>query len=230
MLKSNIFQKFIEYFDKSPIEVAKELCYNNDNIFLLELDINDINKLASKNPELYSILRSCGHHRDSRTLIEYAQDLICSWLIEDYIISELKNNNLAIELSGEDRERKILKSRKISTNSDYFISFNGKKAYIELANDFTGFWHRTGKYDLRDSKFNHLKEMAKLADKSLILGIDFKNHLFFLIDVCSPEIEVKSIPYHFIYRKPAFSISIPKTILKKYSTPSIIEAIKTELS
>lgn len=229
MTKSNIFQKFSEYFNESPIDAAKNLRYNGDNIFILGLDINDVNKLILSKPELYTTLRSCNHHRDSRTPIEYAQDLICSWLIEDHIVSELQKKDLAIQLNGEDRERKILKSRNVSTNSDYFISFNGKRAYIELANDFTGYWHKTGKYDLRDSKFDHIKKMAEEADKSLILGIDFKNHLFFLVDVCDPNITIKAIPYHFIYKKPAHSISIPKTILKEYSIPAIAEEIKSKL-
>jgi len=66
----------LEFFG-SPLDiVAKEFNYDEDNILILR---GDIAALHSKYPETYRNLESCTHHRDNRTALQYAQDLVASW-------------------------------------------------------------------------------------------------------------------------------------------------------
>lgn len=122
------------FFNNSIINTAQKLNYTEDNILILN---NDEESLKIKYPEIYNNLLSCTHNRDYRSPLQYAQDLVCSWIYEDFLLKELNKTGLTIELSGEDKNRKILKSAKVSSNSDYLVKYNNKTAFIELANDYT---------------------------------------------------------------------------------------------
>ena len=221
-MKSNICRMLEIFFDKPIIEVAKSMNYTEDNILILE---NDEITLKNKYPEIYSNLLSCSHNRDFRTPMQYAQDLVCSWLYEDYLLAQLELNGLNIKLSGEDRNRKILKSAKVSSNSDYLIEYNGKKAFIELANDYTGYWKNKKQCDLRDDKFMHIKNGVKDADYSFLLGVDFKNIEFFVVDV-NDSCNITYSNYHYAYHKPAYSIHLEQISFYKFNIENICKVIK----
>jgi hypothetical protein len=40
--------------------------------------------------------------------MQYAMDLAASWVMEDYIIEQLKNNGLSVSRAGEDKGRIVL--------------------------------------------------------------------------------------------------------------------------
>jgi hypothetical protein len=82
-MKSNIYVMLENFFDESMVNIARQMGYSEDNILILE---NNINKLMVDYPDVYDNLKSCRHNRDSRTEIEYAQDLVCSWIFEDYLL------------------------------------------------------------------------------------------------------------------------------------------------
>ncbi len=214
-----------KFFDKDVISVAKQMGYDEDNILILE---NKEEELKQRYPEIYNNLISCRHNRDFRTPMQYAQDLVCSWLYEDYLLSELTKKGLNIKLSGEDRNRKILKSAKVSSNSDYMVELNNKKAFIELANDYTGYWKNKQQCDLRDDKFLHIKNGTENADYSFLLGVDFKNVEFFLIDVNKSD-NITYSKYHYAYHKPVYSINLTNTVFQKFTVDNIYSAIKDAL-
>ena len=79
------------FFSKSLVEVARGLDYIQDNLLILEGDIQALQNLF---PETYRNIMSCQHHRDNRTPLEYAQDLVASWLVEDSFLDILNSNSL----------------------------------------------------------------------------------------------------------------------------------------
>lgn len=99
-----------------------------------------MNQLQNRHLDIYNNLLSCRHHSDRRTPLEYVQDLVASWLFEDYFINEMQNNEFEIHHAGADRTRLILPNQRTSTSSDYIITTNsGTQILMELVNDYTGF-------------------------------------------------------------------------------------------
>lgn len=107
-------------------------------------------------------------NRDSRTPTEYARDLVISWLVEDII-----QVYLGLSKNGADAQRDFLRKGQIKYDSD-FIHNN---RHLELYVNFTNYWTKTKKIDLRMDKYQHLVD-----NKALLLGIAFESCQFFLID------------------------------------------------
>ena len=221
-MKSNIYKMLEKFFDDPMTNIAKKMGYSEDNILILE---NNVERLKEDFPETYNNLKSCQHNRDSRSEIEYAQDLICSWIFEDYLVLNLKNNGLKIELSGADFERKILKSSKVSSKSDLVIHDYKKDYYIEIVNDYGGYWLKEKKIDLRDDKYLHLKKLCTDNSRSLLLGIDFLNGKFFVCDIERND-NVTFIPFHYPFRKPAYSLGLEGTTFYEFSFEKICDVLK----
>lgn len=221
-MKSHIYEMLEAFFDDTMINIAKKFNYSEDNIIILE---SDEKKLKDYYPETYNNLKSCSHNRDARSMMEYAQDIICSWIFEDYLLLNLKLNGFEIELSGADRNRKLLKSNKVSAASDYIIKYNNKKGYIELANDYKGYWKKYKKCDLRDEKFVHIRNMLNNNDFSYLLGIDFVNKEFFIIDISDENLDYKYSEFHWAYRKPAYTISLKDVQYYNFDFNKIIKII-----
>ena len=145
----------------------------------------------------------CGKHyshfRDSRSGAEYAADLIISWVQEDALLGMMTRAGLKVELDGTDKYRELLKPGEISSASDFVIKDGAVSRKLELAYDITGYWRKTGKFDLRDSKFDRL-----VNENSIILGVAILTREAFVIDTAKMDgISIVSIPHHPVYKKPA---------------------------
>ena len=139
------------------------------------------------------------HFRDSRSGAEYAADLIISWVQEDALLSVLQLTGIVVELDGSDRNRELLEPKEISSASDFLITSGSVSRKLEVAYDSTGYWRKTGTFDLRDAKFDRLK-----AEKSLLLGVAVSTREAFVIDLINMgAVSVVAIPHHPIYKKPA---------------------------
>lgn len=210
-----------EFFKFPIVEVATRLGYSQDNLLILK---GDIQSLQRSFPETYNNIMSCRHHRDARTPLEYAQDLVASWLVEDSFLEVLNSDNLRAVLDGADHDRKILANVKTSASSDFIVSYNGKSRKLELMNDYKGHWKRTGQLDLRDSKYRSLTE-----ERSLFLAVSITTKDFALFDF-EKEINAKYIPSHYPYGgKPAYEIKITGEMMKPATSHNITEAIKLHL-
>ena len=209
-------------FFKYPIvEVAQRLDYSEDNILILQGNLQELQNLF---PETYRNIMSCRHHRDNRTPLEYAQDLVSSWLVEDSFLEVLNSNGLQATLGGADRNRRILANVNTSASSDFTVSYNGNSRRLELMNDYTGYWSRRGQLDLRDSKYQSLT-----AEQSLFLAVSITTREFALYDF-SEEIPARFIPSHLPYgRKPAYQIRITNDMMGEASSYNITETIKRHL-
>lgn len=150
-----------------------------------------------------------GHLRGDRSGAEYGADLILGWIQEDALLSTFKRCGLLVELIGEDRNREFLRPGKISTNSDLLVSWQAQSRKVELAYDATGHWRKTDKYDMRDKKFSKL-----LAEEAIIFGLVIASQEGFVIDFSEPtKYKILEIPFHFIYKKPAYQVKYIRDML-----------------
>ncbi|MBQ6895088.1 MAG: hypothetical protein IJN40_06315 [Clostridia bacterium] len=211
-----------QYFFRHPlVEVAQRLGYAQDNLLILQ---GDIQTLQNQFPETYRNIMSCRHHRDNRTPLEYAQDLVASWLVEDSFLDVLNSNGLHAKLGGADRNRRILANVRTSASSDFTVYYNGNSRRLELMNDYKGYWEQNGLLHLRDSKYKSLT-----AEQSLFLALSFTTREFQLFDF-SESTPARFIPSHFPYGgKPAYEINITKNMMQVATPFNITEAIKLHL-
>lgn len=146
-------------------------------------------------------LGALSHLRDSRTSAEYATDLIMGWVIEDAILKLFEQFGYEIVLSSADKNREFLKRPKAT--ADYAIKDKetGKQFAVELAKDYTGYWKKTGKIQLRDKKYENLAK-----ENGLLLGLDFMRESFFILD--SSKKEATRLEMHFLWKKPAYELNL----------------------
>lgn len=198
---------------RSKVKLAREFVSSNLNMDIEELlelkkwdedislcmNIFDNHVTVENEKYIESVLGYAHHRRDKRTSLEYACDLLVGWTIEDCIVEILNNLGYFTSLNSADKDRKLLLDP--TSDSDLKISINGNELLIEQVNDFTGYWKKTMHVPLRDRKYIHLKN-----ENSLLFGIDFKNELFFILDISKTN--SKYIPYHRPFSKPAYAIEI----------------------
>lgn len=211
------FVKLPSFFGEDLVDVAESYSYSEANLLILK---GDIDALKLKYPAEYAALMSCVHNRDMRTPLQYAQDLVASWLFEDYIMGGISDGGMKIVGAGADKQREILHSRSVSAHSDTRISFNGNSRLLEIMTDYGGYWSRNGVLDLRDSKYSELRRT-----NSLFVGFSVEDSKFLLLDF-SKDINATFISCHHPYGgKPAYRIHC-RAYLKDYSTQCLIEDLK----
>lgn len=200
------------------VEKAKSYNYPESSVCILKG--NEL-ELQQQFPETYNNLLSCRHNRDTRTPFEYGQDLVASWLFEDFLMENLTNAGLVVSAAGADKTREVLPHTKVSSSSDCVVSYNGKERLLELMSDYTGYWAKNGKIELRDAKFKKMQD-----SKSLFLGVSTMDNKFILLDI-GEDFESKFIPSYFLYGyKPAYSIKLPKESMKSLDFTQLATDIK----
>lgn len=214
------FSEIQQLFPKPLQEIAKELNYPESTICILSGNENEI---ISNYPKTHKNILSCRHNRDARTPMQYAMDLAASWVMEDYIIEQLKNNGLSVSRAGEDKGRIVLAGKNVSSNSDCLVEYNGKSRNLELMNDYKGYWNRYKKMDLRDDKFLKLQN-----EKSLFLGVSTSDKKYLLLNFAKETNAIYS-SFHYAYHKPAYSIRITPDMLKALDYSDIARTIMSEL-
>jgi len=216
------YNEYSKMFRDGIASKAVELNYSAANICVLK---GDIRQLQTEFPQTYENIISCLHNRDSRSPIEYARDLVASWIFEDTIVQKLNEAGLTTTLTGTDCNREILTTTKVSASSDCQISANGKSRCLEIMSDYTGWWERTGHIDLRDSKYLKL-----VREKSLFLGVCTTSSKYILLDFAK-DISANYIAKHKPYGdKPAYSIVIERAAMKKFIIPPLIADLKSALN
>lgn len=246
MKKSNCYQKLEAFFQKKlsagprsldsngnpkdkMIVMAEYLHYIPENIAILQADVDDPTPIINAYPDTYRNMESCKENRDKRSPLQYGQDLVASWVFEDYLLTFLQKNGIQVTLNGTDRVRRILPHGKVSAVSDYLLTYNNRKAFIELANDYTGYWARNNRCDLRDDKWKHICSLAKPEYPSWLLGVDFVNHKFFLKNSADNQ-DVTYIPSHEPFGgKAASSIALSNDELIDFTFTNFLLAVQEKL-
>lgn len=212
------FKYLNKFYHNNLVEKAIELGYREDNLLILK---GDKKSLLEKWPQTYNNLKTCSHHKDERSFLEYGQDLVASWVFEDDFLKMMKEQGLIIKSSGSDKERVILSNKNVSSSSDFHVLLDGNIVSLELMSDYTGYWSKEGQVDLRDSKFNKMKK-----EKSLFVGLSLTDDLFIIKDF-SKDIEFTYIRNHRPYGfKPAYRFSIDKSNLIPFTFKKLSEMIK----
>lgn len=166
---------------------ADELCARYDGVKLEngldkgELFRNALNGSYDGKQVLY-LYTTCNlpHHKDTRTPVQYATDLIIGWLSEDAIITALNNRGCFAVGIGSDRERNFLTGDQITHVADIETG----SGLVEVVFDYTNHWLSNNKLDLRDNKKEHLDSkgitllgVAPRANKAFVLA-DYQNFTY----------------------------------------------------
>ncbi len=209
------------FFNIPILEVAKKYNYDKDNLLILE---GNERSLKMEYPQTYHNIISCRHHADKRTPLEYAQDLVASWLVEDSFLHLLNSQGLSAQFHGADQNRKILSEVHTSASSDFLVSYNGIQRTLELMNDYTGFWKKHHILHLRDNKFTKMQK-----ENALFLAVSMTDKTYALFDF-EEEIMFEYINGHIPYGgKPAYAIPLADECLKHASSQNIIAEIITHM-
>ncbi len=134
-------------------------------------------------------------------------------------------DNFEIDLYGSDSERNILPNSKVSSDSDFCIKKNGKLLSVELVNSYTNYWKAYQRIDLRDNKFEKLKNK-----QAILICIDIYNKEFYLIDLKKSNDNIKYISYHKPYGKPAYQIFLNNINTFSFSIKNLIEQLNKFLN
>ena len=94
------------------------------------------------------------------------------------LMRSLSAAGLTVSGAGADKSREVLDSSRVSASSDFLVSYKGKTRLLELMSDYTGYWSRYGKMDLRDDKFMKMQDSS-----SLFLGISTVDNKYILLDM-----------------------------------------------
>lgn len=216
------YDKLTDFFHcKVETFARKKLNYSEANLLILTMNEE---RLKNEYPEIWNNIISCVTNRDSRTSMEYARDVVSSWVFEDYFVKKVKSlkiKDFDIELSGGDKERNFLDTKKVSGSSDTFVHYKDKTIKVEIVNDYTGFWYKTKMLHLRNHKYQKLKD-----EKALLLGVDICNVKYILLNMTDNNLQTKHIESHKIFGgKEAEQIDLDRSDFHDFWIKDVIENI-----
>ena len=165
------------------INVFKLIQTYEDSEFLLRIVGLDPTWDEAHDNKLAKLLPGTAHHRDARSLKEYAESLVRNWLVEDLIYYMLKGYKLNVKKEGSDSKRQLLEGKAVSGAPDLKVE-DKKNLWIEVIASYTPYWEKQGVYDLRDKKLIGLKNKSK-DDPTVVLGVSLHNKQFFMQSIDS---------------------------------------------
>lgn len=235
MSKSNrsggAFHGVSEFFAAASVpmslpQLARKLGYSMDNILILE---GDEEGLKSQFPDTYNAAMSCSHNMDARTPFAYAQDVVASWLFENFFVKkgnqaiEKLGINAKIELSGGDKDRKLLPGIKVSSSSDCAFIYEGIRIPVEIMCDYTGYFKKQKRMDLRDDKYEKLS-----SEGSVLVGVITPSAEYIIADFASEQ--PAEVRYHNLWHKFVHTVPIGKNVsLYSFSMGNVINTL-TEIA
>jgi hypothetical protein len=167
-------------------------------VFAGELSSELVNYLRER-------LRSSGlcHHRDARNPCEYGVDLVRGWIYEDAVARGLGLCGMRAEAVGKDRQREFLNGCKVGSDADFMVHCGGSCRMVEAVSDYTGYWSRNDRVDLRDFKYDKIMKQG-----GLLLGLSLATlDGFVLCPLTNRDVQVRRVPRHRPYGdKPAVSV------------------------
>lgn len=148
-----------------------------------------------------------GHTRNrngKRTLLQYSQDLIFTWLCEDIVAYFILNNGIDIRFNGADNNRDVMLGNKnreeCKPYPDFEVSVNGKKRFLELQCSWSGFEFENRVIEIRRGKLPYLRET-----KAILVQYEPHTGRYAIIDMFRDELEAK-ILYHGMYHNIVYDI------------------------
>lgn len=164
----------LDVCNKDIINFIESKDYNENNKLLVSLLYDSLDEKQEE--KINNITSDLSHNKDHRESKEYLSELIRGWIMED-VLKDLISEKYDVTLAGSDNERKILKDNKnITTEADLKI-YNKS---VEVITDFNSYWDYQDYIDLRDNKYNKIKN-----NNSLVLAVDIENNKIFIFDTDS---------------------------------------------
>lgn len=184
---------------QSVLATAREYNYSKANYLILARRNKQLQK---EFPQVWADIQSCVHCADGRQPIEYARDLVASWLIEDYFLHILLDAGYEIESAGTDKQRRILSQCQVGADCDFQVFLEGRKIQVEFLCDYTGYWKKNGHLDLRDEKYKKLRSQHAFG-----FGVDILGKQAILLDFRQDIPGTRKISSHKPFGgKPAYAV------------------------
>lgn len=156
----------MKYTQSEIVNFMLEHNYSDENFAIMA---GDEDYLRRTNPGLFKDTWFRNSLKDSRTHLQYCQDLVSDWIYEDKVVATIEKQNpkLKVELNGGDKERCIL-GHKITNNPDFKIFYKQKYLLVEMAMSHGGYCYNQEEINFRNNKRLHLVEQ-----NSWFLQVDF---------------------------------------------------------
>lgn len=184
---------------KPVLAMSREFNYSKENYLILSRQSKQLQKEFK---QTWENIQSCVYCADGREPIEYARDLVASWVVEDYFLHLLTEAGCQAAVAGADRNRAVLPCCQTGADCDFQVRLDGQTFHVEFLCDYTGYWRRTGHVDLRDGKYKKLRSQQALA-----LGVDAQQRQAILLDFRQNVPGVRRVEAHKPYGgKPAYMV------------------------
>ena len=212
------YEGLTQFFSADLCALAEYYEYSEENLCILE---GNEQELQRSFPQTYHNILSCEHNQDNRNPIQYAKDVVASWLFEDYLVSEFDDRDRDLELAGGDRNRILLPNSSVSSSSDCVYRYNGQSLRVEVMNSYTPFWKTQQRLHLRDNKYLQL-----CREKGVLLCVDTQDSTFAIIDFTQVAPPARYIKSHRPYGgKPAYELSLSHVTFYCFRIQDIIDSL-----
>lgn len=139
--------------------------------------------------------------KGKRTWLQYAQDLIYGWILEDVFAYLLIGRGISIRPSGTDVDRFIVPRRfGVSTKPDFIVEADGKERYLELQCSLADFEFGNGVIELRNDKLLSLR-----SHNAILVQFDPRRGIYAIIDTFTDDLHSRVL-YHGRFHKIAHDI------------------------
>lgn len=212
--KLNLIRTFSKLLLQNDYTEELLTCYLLKNALI---DCDNENTLKNK---LESLTPNTDHHRDYRNVIDYVSNIFLNWLIEDILVFYLKTNNFSVKLVGNDADRTLLSGVHTSHTPDILIN---EILYIDIISNFPykdqkSFWHSKRFLDLRDHKYEALKNY-----RAILLGIIILDCTYLWLDISQlPESRITRSVANEFGKKQSFRIYLNEDELNTKSITSFL--------
>ena len=131
----------------------------------------------------------------NRSLTEFYKTLVTGWVIEDLVISMLKQNGIDVSHNGSDVNRDIDKANSVSQEPDIIVRVGDNTRTVELTCEFNDILKNDGYIEKRaPSLFNLWKK------KSLWLYFDLPSGEYILVDYATEPVSLM-LRWHELWSK-----------------------------
>lgn len=211
------YEGLTRFFHGDLCDLAARLEYSAENLCVLR---GDAAELQRRFPETYENILSCEHNKDKRNPLEYAKDIVASWLFEDYLVAKVRREGRCLRLVGGDRERKLLPNSRVSSSSDCVYGTGKQELSVEIMNSYTSFWQTNRCLHLRDHKYQQL-----CRERGALLCIDTQNCSYGIVDFTQEKPPAKYIESHRPYGgKSAYELSLLSVTFCQFLVRNVIHS------
>lgn len=199
------------FFDTTILDVAERFHYSEENMTVLS---GNEALFYEKYPDTVKWIKSNALYRkDNRTPFQFAQNMVRSWLVEDYLALNFSSMGVRTLLNAHDRDRKIVSDRGVTAEPDLRILINGSWEGVEVVCDYGSHTKYYNTIPLRDNKYPML-----LSSRAFVLVVDVQDKSFAVVPVnATTKVSYRS-KFEKFGGKPAYILDVPGLVFSTLST------------